>query len=213
MHRVALIFLLLFIITSAIPAVAGDAPTRTKGRTAGEIADSRLPVRFPDGGYPEEAECVRGFAKPWFAQDHPKLASHAFRPVDPTAAVEVAVLGSGNTLEVVNWGFEYFTVRLRYDFIEPPRPMLDRGWWYLKAAEAIWTARDLDADSIFDLELAAKLLETLAGTDPPPGQVEEYPVQGDGISFLQIHLSVGEFGPSRDGSGGYVEVNLFKGPL
>jgi hypothetical protein len=127
--------------------------------------------------------------------------------------VEVAVLDSGSILEVVNWGCEYFAVRLRYDFIGPPRPLSDQRWWYRKAAEAISTARQLGADPTFDLELAANQLETLAGSDPPPDQVAEYPVEGDGISFLQTHLSVGEFGPWADGSGGYVEVDLFKGPL
>jgi len=212
MYRIALTFTLIF-ITSGTPAAAADITAQSQGRSAGEIADSRCKIRFPEGGYPEEAECVRGEAKPWFKPDHPKLASHAFRPVTDIAAVEVAVLDSGNALEVVNWGCEYFAVRLRYDFAGTSRPLSDRGWWYRRAAEALSTARMLGADPIFDLELAAKQLETMAGADPPPEQVEEYPVQGDGISFLQTRLSVGEFGPSEDGSGSYVEVDLFKGPL
>jgi hypothetical protein len=211
MPRMALIFILIF-LTSGIPAVAGDATPRS-GRTASEIVDSRYKIRFPEGGYPEEAECIRGEAKPWFTPDNPKLASHAFRSATDIAAVEVAVLDTGNTLEVVNWGCEYFAVRLRYDFAEPHRPLSDLGWWYRKTAEAVSTARELGADPIFDLKLAAKQLETLAGLNPPPDQIEEYPVQGDGISFLQTHLSVGEFGPSPEDSGGYVEVDLFKGPL
>jgi hypothetical protein len=207
MHRITLAFILIF-LTSMVPAAAA-----AQGRTADEIADSRYKIRFPEGGYPEEAECVRGEARPWFTLDNPKLASHAFRQVTDIASVEVAVLDSGNTLEVVNWGCEYFAVRLRYNFADPPRSLSDRGWWYSKAAEALAMALRLGADPIFDLELAAKQMETLAGSDPPPDQVEEYPVQGDGISFLQTHLSVGEFGPSAEGSGSYVEVDLFKGPL
>jgi hypothetical protein len=212
MHHIALTFILIF-IASGIPAVAADATTRPPGRTAGKLADSRYEMRFPDGGYPEEAECVRGDARPWFTPDHPKLASHAFRSATDIAAVEVVILDSGNTLEVVNWGCEYFAVRLRYDFVGPPRPLSDRGWWYRKAVEALSTAQELGADPTFDLDLAAKQLKTLAASDPPPDQVEEYPVEGDGISFLQTRLTVGEFGPSADGSGGYVEVDLFIGPL
>jgi hypothetical protein len=212
MHRIAFTLTLIF-ITLGIPAVAGDVATRGPGRTAGEIADSRYAMRFPDGGYPEEAGCVRGEARPWFTPDNAKLSSHTFRTVTDIAAVEVALLDSGNILEVVNWGCEYFAVRLRYDFTGPPRPSSDRGWWYRKAAEALSTARELGADPLFDLELAARQLAALAGSDPPPGQVEEYPVEGDGISFLQTHLSVGAFGSSPDGPGGYVEVDLFKGPL
>jgi hypothetical protein len=212
MPRIALTFTLIF-MTSGIPTVAAGATTLPPGRTAGEIADSRYEIRFPDGGYPEEAECVRGDARPWFKPENPKLTSHAFRSVTDIAAVEVAVLDSGNTLEVVNWGCEYFAVRLRYDFVGPPRPLTDRGWWYRKAVEALSTAQELGADPTFDLELAGKQLETLAGSDPPPDQVEEYRVEGDGIAFLQTQLSVGEFGPSADGSGGYVEVDLYKGPL
>ncbi|MGD8353056.1 MAG: hypothetical protein PVJ01_02730 [Pseudomonadota bacterium] len=192
--------------------MAGDVKT-PPGLTADEIVDSRYEMRFPEGGYSEKAECIRGEAKPWFTPDNPKLASHAFKRVTDIAALEVAVLDSGNTLEVVNWGCEYFAVRLRYDFTDPPRSLSDRGWWYRKTAEAISTARKLGADPIFDLDLAAKQLETLAGSNPPPGQANEYPVEGDGISFLQTHLSVGDSGPSTDGLGGYVEVDLFKGPL
>ena len=47
----------------------------------------------------------------------------------------------------------------------------------------------------------------------PPEAVEEHPVEGDGISFLQTRLSVNRFAPSEDGQGGYVEVDLYIGPL
>jgi len=212
MHRIALTFTLIF-ITSGIPVIAAGKAASSPERTAAEIADSRYEIRFPDGGYPEEAECVRGVARPWFKPENSKLNSHAFRSVNDIASVEVAVLDSGNTLEVVNWGCEYFAVRLRYDFAGSPRPLSERRWWYRKAVEALSTAQELGAEPTFDLELAAKQLETLASADPPPDQIEEYPVEGDGTSFLQTQLSVGEFGPSADGPGNYVEVDLFKGPL
>jgi hypothetical protein len=131
-----------------------------------------------------EEECIRAEAARWVDEKHAEVESASFTRHSLLTSTERVVLRSGEVLTIKHGGCEYFrALRLLHSL--------------------------LPKQTNFDLETDAAALIKEAGKEPKLRW--EYPVEGDGISFLQTRVVLEEVGVSE--GGGFVEVQLYKGPL
>jgi hypothetical protein len=157
-----------------------------------------------------EEECIRAEPDRWVKEKHPDVQSASFTRHSLLTSTERVVLRSGEVLTVKHGGCEYFFVTVRHDFRGEVPAKPGPAYWFRKGAEALRLLHSLlPKQTNFDLETDAAALIKEAGKEPKLRW--EYPVEGDGISFLQTRVVLEEVGVSE--GGGFVEVQLYKGPL
>jgi hypothetical protein len=148
-----------------------------------------------------EEECIRAEAARWVDEKHAEVESASFTRHSLLTSTERVVLRSREVLTVKHGGCEYYSVTVRHEF---------RGKVHGKPGPAYWFTRGLLLEeTVFDLKADAAALIKEAGKEPKLRW--EYPVEGDGTSFLQTRVVLDEAGATE--GGGFVEVQLYKGPL
>jgi hypothetical protein len=157
-----------------------------------------------------EEECIRAEAARWVDEKHAEVENASFTRHSLLTSTERVFLRSGEVLTIKHGGCEYFFVTVRHDFRGrvPAKP--GPAYWFRKGAAVLRLLHGLLPEQTnFDLETDAAALIKEAGKEPKLRW--EYPVEGDGISFLQTRVVLEAAGTTE--GGGFVEVQLYKGPL
>lgn len=165
------------------------------------------------GGISAAAEetCPRGEPEALFQGKEVK--SEIFTPVSNHEANEEVVFNSGDRLLIRNWGCEYFVISYRYEsakFLVKSEDTLDV---FKKSVESLKKIAALHPNSVFDDKKAAETLKELITEGKELTLGQSFPVEGDGFDFLQTRVMVKGGGSLKKGRGGFIEIELQKGPL
>ncbi len=162
----------------------------------------------------EASNCVRGEPEPLFSTRSKGIATQSFKLKSAVDAEETLRLNTGAEVRIRNWGCEYFVITIHYQSERIRGNETGMRYWLSKSAEVLRLMARSDPNVVFDLKKAAATLEAKARSgetlnfDHPP-----FLVEGDGTDFLQTQVVVKSGGRMKGKSGGYVEVQLMKGPL
>lgn len=156
-------------------------------------------------------DCVRGEHAPLFASSNPGLRSYRLLKSPEDGMRELVTLGEGESLEIRQGGCEYVVTTFRIQSKRLRRQDVAGTNAYLVAAELLRRLGKLNAQSPYDLALAAQTLEAAVRLHKADGFERPFPVEGDGIDFLQTQVQINSAG-WRDGAG-VLEFSLFNGPL
>jgi hypothetical protein len=158
--------------------------------------------------------CTRAMPEPLFAKKMTTVKSTKFQPVTKEeGAKEEVVFASGDRLFILNWGCEYFVNTFRYEsksMSVSPENIKDV---FMKTARTLRKLEGYNPNIIFDLGKAAATLDKVVKEGKDISFQTWYPVEGDGLYFLQTRVVVKGGGPLEKEEGSYVEFELFKGPL
>lgn len=156
-------------------------------------------------------DCVRGEPIPVFDASNPGLRSYRLLKSRDYGLREFARLGRDESLEIRQGGCEYVVTTFRIQSKRLRQHDIAGTNAYLVAANLLRRLGKLNAQTPFDLVLAAGTLEAAVRLRKTGGFEQPFPVEGDGIDFLQTQVQINSAG-MRAGAG-VVEFSLFKGPL
>ena len=180
---------------------------------ASAIVEKQATAWFPNVKA-ENPGCNRGEPTSWLNPKHPKIKSVQFRQISDTQSVEAAVLTTGETITVVNWGCESYAVSIRYTFGEAA-PNLNEEFWFQKSAEALKLVQGLEKKengNPFDLGLDAKALTAQLEKINTEGVSFQNPVsvEGDGLGLQETSIEFMRVGQLPDKKGSFLEITLIK---
>jgi hypothetical protein len=155
--------------------------------------------------------CVRSTPTPIFAPYRTDVQAHSFTLQSDHEAVERFNLGTNTQVKVEHGGCEYFVTKVRFESPDLFREKYTDAVAHQIAASLLQALRQYRPELNFDLDLASKTLLQEINRDPMPKLEQEFPIQGDGIPPIQARLLINAAG--RDGSFGYLEITMFRGPL
>lgn len=158
-------------------------------------------------------DCVRGEPIPVFDASNPGLRSYRLLKSrdDGVGVRELVTLSADESLEIRQGGCEYVVTTFRIQSKRLRRQDIAGTNAYLVAAGLLRRLGKLNAQSPYDLALAAETLEAAVRLRKAGGFEQPFPVEGDGIDFLQTQVQINS-ASWRNGAG-VVEFSLFKGPL
>lgn len=156
-------------------------------------------------------DCVRGEPIPLFAASTAGLRSYRLLKSPEDGLRELVTLAADESLEIRQGGCEYVVTTFRIQSKRLRRQDIAGTNAYLVAAGLLRHLGKLNAQSPYDLILAAETLEAAVRLRKAGGFEQPFPVEGDGIDFLQTQVQINSAG-WRNGAG-VVEFSLFKGPL
>lgn len=210
---VILLSALMFLATGTGIVSAVDFANLPLGLEAKKIVEQQYRKLFSDSKPGYKMECVRGEPKPWFEVKTKSEKSKYYKKISETEALEALVTRDGDSLTIFNGGCEYYVIAIRYEFPEKAHDKKDSRWWFPKTVKALLRARELGADSVFDLRKSAQTINRVASDKKVVTDIVEEPVEGEGTDFLQTRISITNYGSLPQQSGSFVELELFTGPL
>ena len=158
--------------------------------------------------------CMRAVPGPLFDKKMTMVETTKFQPeTKEEEAKEEVVFTSGDRLFIRNWGCEYFVNTFRYEsksMSVSPGNIKDVS---MNTAKTLRKLESYNPNVIFDLGKAAKTLDKVVKEGKDISFGVWYPVEGDGLYFLQTRVVVKGGGPLEKEEGSYVEFELLKGPL
>jgi len=156
-------------------------------------------------------ECMRGRPYPVFSKNRSEISTHHFSLKSEHEANERVQLKAGALIQIHHWGCEYYAITFKIESPDILKSSTSKEAAFRDAIAQLRNLKQLNADSIFDLSLAANTLEK-AITNPSSVEFDqEFPVAGDGTDFLQTQVKVDK--AERHAQNGSIEITLFKGPL
>jgi hypothetical protein len=158
-----------------------------------------------------EETCPRGEPEALFQGKEVK--SEIFTPVSNHEANEEVVFNSGDRLLIRNWGCEYFVIFYRYESAKLLVKSGDTFGVFKKSVELLQKIAAFRPNSVFDDMKAAETLDKMITEGKELTLGQSYPVEGDGFDFLQTRVVVKGGGSLKNGRGGFIEIELGKGPL
>lgn len=156
-------------------------------------------------------ECIRSTPSPIFATDRDEIRVHSFSLKSDHEAVEQFRLRSGMQVEVVHGGCEYLVTTFKFKSAELFATTYSVALAYKTAASLLQKLKDLHPQSGFDLDKASATLLKEVEQKQNPELDEELTVDGDGVPPLEAGIKIDSAG--RQGSSGYLELTMFRGPL
>jgi hypothetical protein len=164
----------------------------------------------------EEAkeECIRGEPEPLFNQQSPNVKQHTFTLKSSHEADEEVLFKSGDVLKIKNWGCEYFVNTFHYESKSIQGSNSDVSYWFRESANALKKVSESNPNVMFDFQKAAMTLESKIkeGSELSFDHLP-FPVDGDGVEFLQTQVVVKNGGLLKEKKVGFVDFELMKGPL
>jgi len=159
----------------------------------------------------DSEDCLRGKPYPVFSKAQGGIRSRHFSLRRDGEAEEVINFKSGHLIKIRHWGCEYYVITIRIESKKILREGTSKKCAFIDAIASLRLLHKFKADSVFDFPLAIKTLEKALQNDAALEFEQEFPVEGDGIDFLQTRVKIDAAG--RDSDHGFIEITFLKGPL